>query len=54
LAARLWLDRLRTFRPASSITFWDLEEVALLASEAESLLFDAEFPSDPFRHRTPR
>ena len=47
--ARRWLDRLRTLRPASSITFWDLQELALLRSEAESLLFDAEFPGDPFQ-----
>ena len=46
--ARRWLDRLRTFRPASSMSFWDLQELALLRSEAESLLFDAEFPGDPF------
>jgi Flp pilus assembly protein TadD len=47
--ARRWLGRLSTFRPASSITFWDLQELALLRSEAESLLQDAHFPSDPFR-----
>jgi hypothetical protein len=52
--ARRWLDRLRTFRPVPSFTFWDLQELALLRSEAESLLFDAEFPGDPFQHRTPR
>ena len=46
--ARRWLEQLRTFRPASSISFWDLQELALLRSEAESLLFDAEFPGDPF------
>jgi tetratricopeptide (TPR) repeat protein len=46
--ARRWLEHLRTLRPASSITFWDLQELALLRSEAESLLFDAEFPGDPF------
>ena len=46
--ARRWLDRLRTLRPASSMSFWDLQQLALLRSEAESVLFDAEFPSDPF------
>jgi WD40 repeat protein/tetratricopeptide (TPR) repeat protein len=47
--ARRWLDQLSSFRPASSITFWDLQELALLRGEAESLLFDAEFPIDSFR-----
>jgi hypothetical protein len=47
--ARQWLDRLHSFRPVPSLTFWDLQELALLRSEAESLLFDAEFPVDPFR-----
>jgi len=46
--ARRWVEQLRTFRPASSISFWDLQELALLRSESESLLFDAEFPGDPF------
>ena len=46
--ARRWLDRLRTLRPASSMSFWDLQQFALLRSEAESVLFDAEFPADPF------
>jgi Flp pilus assembly protein TadD len=52
--ARRWLDRLRAWRPDSSTTFWDLQELALLRSEAESLLFDAEFPRDPFRVPKPR
>ena len=52
--ARRWLDHLRTSRPDSSATFWDLQELALLRSEAESLLFDAEFPNDPFQGRGPK
>jgi tetratricopeptide (TPR) repeat protein len=52
--ARRWLDRLRTFRPVPSFTFWDLQELALLRSEAESLLLDVEFPSDPFQGPGPR
>jgi hypothetical protein len=46
--ARRGLDRLRASPPDSSATFWDLQELGLLRSEAESLLFDAEFPGDPF------
>jgi len=30
------------------------QELALLRSQAESLLFDAEFPSDPFHDPGPR
>ena len=52
--ARRWLERLRTWRPDSSASFWDLQELALLRSEAESLLFDAEFPRDPFHSPGPR
>ncbi len=51
--ARRWLERVRTWQPDSSASFWDLEEVALLRSEAESLVFDAEFPSDPFQKSRP-
>jgi WD40 repeat protein/Flp pilus assembly protein TadD len=36
--ARKMLDRLRGWRPDSSTTLWDLQEVALLRSEAEALL----------------
>jgi WD40 repeat protein/tetratricopeptide (TPR) repeat protein len=36
--ARKMLDRLRGWRPDSSTTFWDLQEVTLLRSEAEALL----------------
>jgi tetratricopeptide (TPR) repeat protein len=49
--ARRWLERLRAYHPDSSATLWDLQELALLRSEAESVLFDAEFPSDPFQSR---
>jgi hypothetical protein len=52
--SRRWLERLRGFRPASTVTFWDLQELALLQSEAESLLFDSEFPTDPFQGPRPR
>jgi hypothetical protein len=30
------------------MSFWDLQQFALLRSEAESVLLDAEFPADPF------
>jgi WD40 repeat protein/tetratricopeptide (TPR) repeat protein len=36
--ARKMLDHLRDWRPDSSSTFWDLQEIALLRSEAESLV----------------
>jgi tetratricopeptide (TPR) repeat protein len=52
--ARRWLERLRGARLDSSASFWDLEELALLRSEAESLIFDAEFPGDPFQRLGPR
>ena len=54
IEARKMLDRLRDWRPDSSATFWDLQEVALLRSEAESLLFDAGFPQNPFQGLMPR
>ena len=38
----------------ASATFWDLQELSLLRSEAESLLFDAGFPRDPFGRPGPR
>ncbi len=47
-AARRWLDRLRSWRPDSNATFWDLQEVAVLRDELENLLLDAAFPRDPF------
>ena len=48
------LERCRSAGLDPSASFWDLQELALLRSEAESLLFDAEFPSDPFQSRGPR
>jgi serine/threonine protein kinase/WD40 repeat protein/tetratricopeptide (TPR) repeat protein len=48
------LSRLRALPPDSSATFWELEELDLLKSEAESSVFDAEFPSDPFQGLRPR
>jgi tetratricopeptide (TPR) repeat protein len=47
-AARRLLDRLRAWRPDSSATFWDLQEVAVLRDELEDLLLDAAFPRDAF------
>jgi WD40 repeat protein/Flp pilus assembly protein TadD len=52
--ARRALERLRAARPDPSASFWELQEPALLRSEAEALLLDAEFPNDPFPHRAPR
>ncbi len=52
--ARGYLERLRASRSDSPESFWDHHEIALLQSEAESLLFDAEFPSDPFQGPMPR
>jgi hypothetical protein len=52
--ARRSLERLRAARPDPSASFWELQELALLQSEAESVLFDAEFPNDPFSYRAPR
>jgi hypothetical protein len=36
--ARQMLERLREWRPDSSTTFWDLQEITLLRSEAEALV----------------
>jgi Flp pilus assembly protein TadD len=52
--ARRCFERLSASRLDPQASFWDLEEVALLRSEAESLLFDAEFPGDPFHGSRPR
>jgi predicted Zn-dependent protease len=52
--ARRSLERLRASRPDPQASFWEHQELALVRSEAESLLFDAEFPNDPFPHRAPR
>jgi tetratricopeptide (TPR) repeat protein len=51
--ARRWLDRVRAWVPDSSAGFWDLQEAALLRSEAESLLLDVKFPSDPLQKSRP-
>jgi len=47
-SARRWLDRLCELRPASSMSFWDLQQFALLRAEAVALLLNAGFPDDPF------
>jgi tetratricopeptide (TPR) repeat protein len=47
--ARRWLDPLRALRLDPSAFFWDFQELAILRGEAESLLLDAGFPSDPFQ-----
>jgi hypothetical protein len=47
--ARRSLDRLRASPPDPRASFWDLQELELLRGEAESLLLDVGFPSDPFR-----
>jgi tetratricopeptide (TPR) repeat protein len=52
--ARQMLDRLRASHPDSTASFWDRQELALLESEAESLLFDAVFPRDPFQTAQPK
>jgi serine/threonine protein kinase/WD40 repeat protein/Flp pilus assembly protein TadD len=52
--ARLWLERLRNWQTDPSASFWDLQELALFRSEAESLLLDAGFSSDPFEGLRPR
>jgi hypothetical protein len=52
--ARRCLDRLRAARPDPQASFRDVEELALLRSEAESVLFDAEFPGNPFSGRRQR
>jgi serine/threonine protein kinase/WD40 repeat protein/Flp pilus assembly protein TadD len=51
--AREWLDRLRGVELDVRGSFWDVQELDLLRSEAESLLFDAGFPSDPFQASRP-
>jgi predicted Zn-dependent protease len=52
--ARRSLERLRVSRPDPQASFWELQELALVRSEAESLLCDAEFPGDPFQCPGPR
>jgi serine/threonine protein kinase/WD40 repeat protein/tetratricopeptide (TPR) repeat protein len=46
--ARRWLERLGTWRTDPRASFWDLQELGLLRSEAESLIADAQFPTAPF------
>jgi predicted Zn-dependent protease len=52
--ARKWVDHLRGVSHDPRESFWDLQELVLLQSEAESLLSDAEFPRDPFHAPTSR
>jgi WD40 repeat protein/tetratricopeptide (TPR) repeat protein len=49
--ARRDLERFPALPPDSSATLWDLQELAVLRTEAESLVFDAGFPRDPFQGR---
>jgi WD40 repeat protein/tetratricopeptide (TPR) repeat protein len=49
--SRRWLARLSAFQATSQVPFWDAQEVALLRSEAETLILDAGFPRDPFDRR---
>ena len=51
--ARGSLERLHASPADPNGSFWDLQELALLRSEAESLFFDAGFPSDPFHGPKP-
>ncbi len=51
--ARRSLERLRAAAPDPLGSFWEFQELALLRSEAESMLFDAGFPSDPFHGSKP-
>jgi hypothetical protein len=52
--ARRALGRLPDASPDPSAPFWEVQELALLRSEAESLLLDAQFPVDPFGSGEPR
>jgi WD40 repeat protein/tetratricopeptide (TPR) repeat protein len=47
--ARESLEQVPRGPAVSSLTFWEIQEVELLRSEAESLLGDAGFPHDPFQ-----
>jgi tetratricopeptide (TPR) repeat protein len=51
--AQRWLDRLRGEPDDPRASFWDLQELDLLRVEAESLLPDAGFPTDPFQGPRP-
>ena len=52
LEARRWLDRLRAHRPSSDpAEFWPELQIRLHLREAEAvILYDPEFPADPFAH----
>ncbi len=52
--ARRSLEHLRAAPPDPLASFWEPEELDILRKEAESLVFDAGFPSDPFRGSGPR
>jgi hypothetical protein len=52
--ARRSLERIPASPPDSPATFWDSQELDLLRSEAEALLFDAGFPGDPFQGPRPK
>jgi tetratricopeptide (TPR) repeat protein len=54
LEARRSLERLRTAPADPLASFWEIQELALLRSEAESLLLDAAFPVVPFQRPGPR
>jgi hypothetical protein len=47
------LERLRAAAPDPLGSFWEFQELAIVRSEAESMLFDAGFPSDPFHGPKP-
>ncbi len=47
--ARDCLKRLRVWLANPALSFWDVQELTVLLIEAESLIFDAEFPADPFQ-----
>jgi tetratricopeptide (TPR) repeat protein len=51
--ARGWLGRLSAFHLDPSRYFWDFHELSRLQSEAEAILFDAEFPRNPFESMPP-
>jgi eukaryotic-like serine/threonine-protein kinase len=52
--ARRCLGRIPVLPPPSAADFWDIHEIAILQSEAESLLSDAAFPIDPFQSPSPK
>jgi predicted Zn-dependent protease len=46
--ARKWRNRLRAAPRDPQMTIWDIQELALLQSEVESMLLDTDFPARPF------